>query len=247
MIAATSVVRRLPGAAAAALRCGALRAGPVPSWASATSIRHLSSSDLPYHLVVGMPALSPTMESGVIAEWNVAEGDSFGAGDAIAEIETDKATIAFEAQDDGVVAKILEEAGQGKELPVGTPILVTVEEEEDVAAFKDYVPEAAAAPPAEEKKEEVVAAAAAPPPPPPPTPAPVAVSAPPPAPTPTPAAPEPVPEEAAPLAAAPAAAVPTVGPSWGNLARGASPIAKTLAAEQRAYIEKYGSTGQVPL
>ena len=53
----------------------------------------MSSDDLPYHLVVGMPALSPTMEAGTIAEWNVAEGDAFAAGDSVAEIETDKATI----------------------------------------------------------------------------------------------------------------------------------------------------------
>ena len=52
-----------------------------------------SDDDLPYHLVVGMPALSPTMEAGTIAEWNVKEGDAFAAGDSVAEIETDKATI----------------------------------------------------------------------------------------------------------------------------------------------------------
>jgi hypothetical protein len=50
-----------------------------------------SSSELPYHLVVGLPALSPTMESGSLAEWYVAEGDGFGAGDALCKIETDKA------------------------------------------------------------------------------------------------------------------------------------------------------------
>ena len=60
----------------------------------------MSSDDLPYHLVVGMPALSPTMESGTIAEWNVKEGDAFAAGDSVAEIETDKATIAFEVSDE---------------------------------------------------------------------------------------------------------------------------------------------------
>ena len=56
----------------------------------------MSSADLPYHLVVPMPALSPTMEAGTIAEWNVKEGDAFAAGDSVAEIETDKATMAFE-------------------------------------------------------------------------------------------------------------------------------------------------------
>ena len=56
----------------------------------------MSSADLPYHIVVPMPALSPTMEAGTIAEWNVKEGDAFAAGDSVAEIETDKATMAFE-------------------------------------------------------------------------------------------------------------------------------------------------------
>ena len=100
-----------------------------------SQLRTLSS--LPYHLVVGMPALSPTMEAGTIANWNVSEGQAFNAGDSLAEIETDKATIDFEAQDDGVVAKIFVEAGSA-EVPVGKPIMVTVEDEEDVAAFADF-------------------------------------------------------------------------------------------------------------
>jgi Biotin-requiring enzyme len=72
-------------------------------------------NDLPYHLVVGLPALSPTMEAGTLAEWYVAEGDSFSAGDGIARIETDKAAMDFEAQDDGYVAKILMQVEQGNE------------------------------------------------------------------------------------------------------------------------------------
>ena len=63
---------------------------------------------LPSHDVVGLPALSPTMEQGTIASWNVEEGAAFGAGDVICEIETDKATVDFEAQDDGVLAKYLQ-------------------------------------------------------------------------------------------------------------------------------------------
>ena len=66
---------------------------------------------LPSHDVVGLPALSPTMEQGTIAKWNVEEGAAFGAGDVICEIETDKATVDFEAQDDGVLAKYLQPAG----------------------------------------------------------------------------------------------------------------------------------------
>lgn len=110
-----------------------------------------------------MPALSPTMETGTISKWNVSAGDQFSAGDSLAVIETDKATIDFEAQDDGVVAKILVEAGTGGEVTVGEPIMVTVEEVGDVAAFENFsvgsaAPAAAApTPPAAES-----AAAAAP-------------------------------------------------------------------------------------
>ncbi|MFL0671201.1 MAG: biotin/lipoyl-containing protein, partial [Erythrobacter sp.] len=53
-----------------------------------------------------MPALSPTMEQGNLARWLKAEGDTISAGDILAEIETDKATMEFEAVDDGVLAKI---------------------------------------------------------------------------------------------------------------------------------------------
>ncbi len=85
------------------------------------------------------------MESGTIASWNKVEGDSFGAGDVICSIETDKATVDFEAQDDGVVAKILAQAGT-MEIKCGEPIMITVEDAGDVAAFKDYVVSASAAP-----------------------------------------------------------------------------------------------------
>lgn len=54
------------------------------------------------------------MESGTISKWNIKNGDSFSAGDSLAVIETDKATIDFEAQDDGVVAKILAPEGGGE-------------------------------------------------------------------------------------------------------------------------------------
>jgi len=99
------------------------------------------------------------------------EGDKFGPGDVICSVETDKATVDFEAQDDGVVAKILVEAGSD-ELQVGTPILITVEEEEDAAAFASYVvedsssdaapPAPAAEAPAPAAPEPVAAAAPAP-------------------------------------------------------------------------------------
>lgn len=91
--------QRLPATAAAAARTFSSVSGYKYLVSSSQPIirRSLSSSsDLPYHIVVPMPALSPTMESGTIAEWNVKEGDAFAAGDSVAEIETDKATMAFE-------------------------------------------------------------------------------------------------------------------------------------------------------
>lgn len=97
-----------------------------------------SFSSYPSHEVVGLPALSPTMETGTIGGWHLVEGESFGPGDVICSVETDKATVDFEAQDDGFIAKILTEVGSD-EINVGVPIMITVEEEEDVAAFKDYL------------------------------------------------------------------------------------------------------------
>ena len=68
-------------------------------------------SSFPEHTVHTMPALSPTMEAGNIAKWNLDEGAEFATGDVIAEIETDKATVDYEAVDDGVLARILMPAG----------------------------------------------------------------------------------------------------------------------------------------
>jgi len=76
-----------------------------------------------------MPALSPTMEEGTLAKWLVKEGDEVSSGDLIAEIETDKATMEFEAVDEGVVLKLL--VAQGSEgVKVNTPIAVIGEEGE---------------------------------------------------------------------------------------------------------------------
>src|SRR5256885_16895756 len=60
-----------------------------------------------------MPALSPTMEEGTLAKWLVKEGDDVKSGDILAEIETDKATMEFEAGDEGKIAKILGPEGRG--------------------------------------------------------------------------------------------------------------------------------------
>ena len=78
-----------------------------------------------------MPALSPTMEEGTLAKWLVKEGDTVASGDVLAEIETDKATMEFEAVDDGTVGRILVEAGT-EGVRVNTPIAVLVGEGEAV-------------------------------------------------------------------------------------------------------------------
>lgn len=93
---------------------------------------------------ITMPALSPTMEEGTLAAWLVKEGDTVSSGDVIAEIETDKATMEVESIDDGVVAKILIEAGTDN-VAVGTLIAVLAEEGEDPASV-DASPSAAASP-----------------------------------------------------------------------------------------------------
>ena len=162
---------------------------------------------------------------------------------AIAKIETDKASIDFEAQDDAYVAKILVEAGNGNDIKCGTPILITVDDEADIAAFNDYVlptasdePSAAPAdtPPAAKVDEPVKAAA------------------------PTPVAPEPAQVAAAPSTpptapAATAAAPPAVSPlpavrsASRQTINSHSALLKTLGRNQQAYIDRYGSTGQLPV
>jgi pyruvate dehydrogenase E1 component beta subunit len=105
-----------------------------------------------------MPALSPTMEEGTLAKWLVKEGDTVKSGQIIAEIETDKATMEFEAVDEGIVGKILVAEGSAG-VKVNTPIAVLVEEGESA----DAAPAAAApAPAAEAAPAAPVAAAAAP-------------------------------------------------------------------------------------
>ncbi len=88
-----------------------------------------------------MPALSPTMEEGTLAKWLVKEGDTVSSGDIMAEIETDKATMEFEAVDEGTIGKIL--IAEGSEgVKVNTPIAVLLEDGESA----DDIADAAAAP-----------------------------------------------------------------------------------------------------
>ncbi len=103
-----------------------------------------------------MPALSPTMEEGTLAKWLVKEGDTVQSGDLLAEIETDKATMEFEAVDEGVVGKIL--VAEGTEgVKVNTPIAIIGEEGEDMSA----APAPAAETPTEKAVEEAPAEAKA--------------------------------------------------------------------------------------
>src|SRR6516165_6746136 len=80
-----------------------------------------------------MPALSPTMEKGNLAKWLKKEGDPIKTGDVIAEIETDKATMEYEAVDDGVLAKIVVPEG-ATDVPVHQLIAVMAQEGEDPKA-----------------------------------------------------------------------------------------------------------------
>jgi len=108
-----------------------------------------------------MPALSPTMEEGTLAKWLVKEGDTVASGDILAEIETDKATMEFEAVDEGTIGKILiEEGSEG--VKVNTPIAVLLEEGEsaDDIGKADKEPPADAAPSKEPKEAEATSAPA---------------------------------------------------------------------------------------
>src|SRR5690554_6856119 len=103
-----------------------------------------------------MPALSPTMEEGTLAKWLVKEGDTVSAGDLLAEIETDKATMEFEAVDEGVIGKLL--VAEGTEgVKVNTPIALLLEDGESASDAVSAQPA-----PAPAAKPEAAASAAAP-------------------------------------------------------------------------------------
>ncbi|GAB5036303.1 lat1p [Nannochloropsis oceanica] len=250
--------RRTAALAASTTGIRASLVRPTKATSTLSGSRGIGFATLPEHTVVGLPALSPTMTHGNLALWHKKEGDDIGPGDVLCDIETDKATMAFEAQDDAVLAKILVTEG-ASDIAVGSPIMVIVESKDDVAAFADFslsnITPAPAAPAAAKEEE-----ASAPPPPPPTT-----ASPPPPPPPPKPAA---APAAAAPVAPPPASATatttatappPSPSPSsssipadayafkrWGTFSRGGA-LAKSLSKAQKAYVEAYGSTGQTPL
>ncbi len=96
-------------------------------------------------IAIKMPALSPTMEEGTLAKWLVKVGDKVSSGDIMAEIETDKATMEFEAVDEGVITAI--EVAEGTEgVKVGTVIATIAGEDEDASAAPAPAPKAEAAP-----------------------------------------------------------------------------------------------------
>lgn len=138
-----------------------------------SQVRHMA--DLPTHIKVALPALSPTMEMGTIVNWEKKVGDQVSEGDLLCEIETDKATMGFETPEEGYLAKIMLEAGS-KDIPVGKLLCIIVENAEDVAKFADFVDDgksASSAPPAAAPAPKEAAA-------PPPPPSPAAAPAPPP-------------------------------------------------------------------
>jgi len=102
---------------------------------------------------IKMPALSPTMEEGTLAKWLVKEGDAVKSGDILAEIETDKATMEFEAVDEGTVSQIL--IAEGTEgVKVGAPIAILAAEGEEASASKAEKAPVEEAPKAQPKEEE---------------------------------------------------------------------------------------------
>ncbi|KNZ73403.1 Dihydrolipoyllysine-residue acetyltransferase component of pyruvate dehydrogenase complex, mitochondrial [Termitomyces sp. J132] len=88
-----------------------------------------------------MPAMSPTMSEGGIAAWKKKEGEAFATGDVLLEIETDKATIDVEAQDDGILAKIIAQDG-AKGVQVGVPIAILAEEGDDLSGAAEFASQA---------------------------------------------------------------------------------------------------------
>lgn len=206
----------------------------------ANATRYFSS--YPPHEIVNMPALSPTMETGTIGKWLCGVGDEITPGFAIAEIETDKASMAFEAQDDFFIAKILVENGQ--EVPVGSPIFISVEDKDNVSAFESYtLPASSAVTPVAAAPETPVVAKAPEPPKKIEAPAAPVVSTPA-APNQAPAVPVPV---VAPVAAARKPPTPAAPPTnvntkqWGQGVSG-SVLSKMLASKQSSYISKYGKS-----
>jgi pyruvate dehydrogenase E2 component (dihydrolipoamide acetyltransferase) len=100
----------------------------------------------PPHTVVKMPALSPTMTQGNLGQWHKQIGEELSPGDILVEIETDKAQMDMECQDEGFLAKVLIQSG-AKDVLVNTPMCVLAENKEDVDKFANFVPQETASVP----------------------------------------------------------------------------------------------------
>ncbi|KAG9265625.1 dihydrolipoyllysine-residue acetyltransferase component of pyruvate dehydrogenase complex, mitochondrial [Astyanax mexicanus] len=136
----------------AALAPAAAASAPPPPAAPAAAAPpppQAPGSSYPSHMKILLPALSPTMTMGTVQRWEKKVGEKLNEGDLLAEIETDKATIGFEVQEEGYLAKIMISEGT-RDVPLGTPLCIMVEKESDIQAFADYVETgvAAAPPPA---------------------------------------------------------------------------------------------------
>ncbi|XP_029029018.1 dihydrolipoyllysine-residue acetyltransferase component of pyruvate dehydrogenase complex, mitochondrial [Betta splendens] len=127
--------------AAGAAPSPAASAPPSPPAAAAAAVPTSPAapgSSYPPHMKIALPALSPTMTMGTVQRWEKKVGERLSEGDLLAEIETDKATIGFEVQEEGYLAKILVAEGT-RDVPLGMPLCIIVEKESDIDAFKDYV------------------------------------------------------------------------------------------------------------
>lgn len=127
---------------------------------SVVSTQTRQFSSLPDHIVLEMPNLSPTMEKGNIKKWGKKVGEKVGPGDVLASIETDKAVVDFEMQEEGFVAKLLYPEG-AKDVPLGVPVAILVDSEADVAAFANYTGGASESAPAAKPAEAAQPAASA--------------------------------------------------------------------------------------
>ncbi|KDN44378.1 pyruvate dehydrogenase [Tilletiaria anomala UBC 951] len=143
----------LPAAAAAASSSSALAVGR-SSTSAFVRASSLHTSRVAYELQkFAMPAMSPTMTEGGIAVWKKQPGDKFSAGDVLLEIETDKATMDVEAQEDGVLAKII--VGDGsKNVKVNSIIAITAEEGDDLSGADALAAEAETEAPAASASDE---------------------------------------------------------------------------------------------
>ena len=187
------------------------------------------ASSYPEHVLVSMPALSPTMTQGGISSWNVKEGDAIQPGDVLAQISTDKSTLDFTTQEEGFVAKILMPEGS-ENVNIGEPIAIVVENKEDIAAFANATKDSiesdgagdapAAAPAASEPSAPVTTT-----------------------PAPEPSAPAATPA-ATPAAPAPAAPAPAATPAPDRVL--ISPLAKTILKNSGADINLSSIKGSGP-